>query len=130
VEWQISPGGAYLTLNADEQSQAEVQADINSNVDCHGEARISLLFEGVVFCALVQKEICDDSFDWSLIPLASDMHQKWKESKFCPDPRVYEVRNTDLSPYTINTGFTKWLIMGTDAYAEVVALKLKEITYI
>lgn len=113
----------------------------------HGPYRlVRVVFESGLWVKLSpaysDKEVIQDAiFDWSAVPgrwshegdiyeLLKRSKEEWLRSGICPDPNIYEVENSQWLDETgaANDKHTQWkhfLILGHDAYAEVIARAYK-----
>lgn len=105
-------------------------------------ARIKVTFERGIASRLCfgvsdAEAIREEDYDWSRIPVKLERgesldayvirYDNWcAEHGQCPDPRMYEVANSDwlemLSPDLEKAGFRHFMLLGHDAYVEVVAM--------
>ena len=51
----------------------------------------------------------------------TEYHQEWRRTGFCPDPRMYEVEGSAWLGEYEHHGWKHYIIVGHDAYVEVLA---------
>lgn len=76
-----------------------------------------------------------DSYDWAPVPEYRDdtgslvhhgekFHEIWKESGFCPDPAIYEIKDSEwVGSVKGNEKLKHYLVLGGDYNLEVLAVE-------
>ena len=144
VPWRIAPSTPFLklTVNEFEPAQVEFLAHFNPHIsDKEDERIVTITFTGVwCFRGTSAPDegyspINESSYDWSEIqpPLPREaealdawtkqFNHKWESSKICPDPGMYEVRNSDWSSLAQSdkAEYTHFLIVGEAKYVEILS---------
>jgi hypothetical protein len=141
VPWQVSPSTPHLSVSASE-SERDTIVEANCNLQEADEqrfVRISMNFgraQHVRTAPSVSdvEVVAEGDYDWSDVQGidAEDISGSqtrffatWTDTGICPDPGVYEVRDSEWSKAVgAGTSVRHFLIVGHDSYVEVLAEKL------
>lgn len=150
--WQVSPSTPHLRLSAAEPDPDEPtrvwfaahfalrspEVAVAAGGDGGAYQLVRVTFESGLWVKVSpgfsdRAPIDRDAYDWGevwgrageIIDTARwlrEFKERWVVTGFCPDPRMYEVRNSDWLRETGAEahGYNHYLILGHDAYIEVL----------
>jgi hypothetical protein len=136
----VIPSTPYLRVISDENEPESTRVEFWAGDRTGADARRRLVFFDGAWVRFspgyADAEVVEDSaYDWSAIyrhlTATEPFREVWLRSHVCPNPRAYEVAD---SPWLAELGRAKmdmapyrhFLILGHDAYVEVVAQDWRE----
>lgn len=140
VPWSIALAAPDLYLEATESERTvKFIARFLPNEDGNDEKVVTLTFEGgtwaMVQPAFTDRMVIDESnYDYSEVSRTEDIElfdewyeefiKVWKASGICPDPRMYEIQNSEGFGYFVDrtylANYKHLLILGEDIYIEIL----------
>lgn len=140
VPWQVSPSTPELRVRVSEDgSETVVEARCTlCEAGKYRDARIALSFDRGLYLHFSQsysdaEVVREADYDWTEVPTIDPqrieesrhrLQSLWDETGKCPDPGVYEVENSSWSEEVAEQALRHYLIVGHDAYVELLAAGL------
>ncbi len=133
VPWRVSLSTPFLTVRVSEFEEREIEfvATFWSETIGSDERKVKLFPKGLSLILIKSSEedraisVENFDYDWSKIThlpsirenlnlWREQFNKRWKETGFCPDPRMYEVIDSEifLSIYPSEQGYKHYLLIG------------------
>jgi len=146
VPWLLSPSGSFLSISHTEEIwECRVETNVilgplagGQDDTSNGSQRIRVDFDGGLWSRISPTSSESEplghlKLDWSEVPFRGpvadvgarirEYEERWLQTRLCPDPGAYEVHGSSWAGESgaARLGLRHFLLVGTEAYAEVLA---------